>query len=62
MAIKKRMLTKRVMVLSSVRLNRYDRDRAIEAAAKLGISMSELVRNSIREKTAQVLEELKLSA
>jgi predicted HicB family RNase H-like nuclease len=62
MAIKKKTFTKRVMVLSSVRLQRHDRNRAVEAAAKLGISVSELIRNSIREKTAQVLEELKLSA
>lgn len=58
MATKKKMFTKRVMVHTSVRLNRYDRDRAVEAATKLGISVSELIRNSIREKNAQVLEKL----
>jgi hypothetical protein len=62
-ATKKRVLTKRVMVHSNVRLSRYDRDRSIEAATKLGISRSEFFRAAIKEKTEKVLtEELKLSA
>jgi hypothetical protein len=61
-ARKKKTLTKRVMVASSLRLARYDRDRAIEAATKLGLSVSEFLRTAIKEKTDRVLEELKLSA
>ena len=62
MAIKKKVFTKRVMVHSSLRLNRYDRDRAVEAAAKLGISVSEFLRSAVRKETDRVLSELKLSA
>jgi hypothetical protein len=59
----KKVLTKRVMILSSVRLNRYDRDRTLEASAKLGISRSEFIRVAIKEKNEKVLAgELKLSA
>ena len=50
------------MVHSSLRLNRYDQDRAREAATKLGISVSEFLRSAIRKETDRVLSELKLSA
>ena len=62
MARKKMVLTKKVMVSTSLRLNRFDRDRVIEAATRLGISVSEFHRCAIRKETDRVLNELKLSA
>ena len=54
----KKTFTKRPKVLSgSVRLDRFDRDRAVEAAARMGVSMSELIRSSVRKEAEAILNQ-----
>jgi hypothetical protein len=57
---KKRRLTKlsglNAMVHTAVRVPRSDHDRLVEAAVKLGLSVSQVVRAAIRDKNVRVLD------
>jgi hypothetical protein len=57
---RKKRLTKvpglHAMVHTSLRVSRGEHDRLVEAAVKLGLSVSQVVRAAIRDKTVRVLD------